>query len=315
MWWIFAGIAAAVVAAIVVGLVVVHATRTTPVPVACTRPDAVRRAIDAVSQDRIRANLQQLVNGGPAAEGQVGSRHVSTPGNATAVSWIGEALVAAGVPTREQPFRSGGRALSNVVATVAGSDPGLRYGVGAHLDSTSEQVNMAPGADDDASGVAAVIEAARVIGTVPQSCLRASIDFVAFNDEEEGMTGSATYADSTRRSMRGFMNLDMIGNGTNPCVNASYNHGWDEAIATRLADANRREGSALRMPLRRYTVDDQDGSSFWSDKLPVAYLYECADSPHYHRSTDQLQYLNVGQITATTRIVVAALLDLATSAD
>jgi hypothetical protein len=306
-----AWIAAVIIAVLAVGAAVVIVTRKEPAQVACTQRD-VQRAVDRVSEDKIRTSLQRLVQGEPgAAANEVVSRHVSSPGNAAAVAWISETLAEAGVSTKRQSFRSDGHRLANVVATVAGADRGVRFGVGAHLDSTSEQESIAPGADDNASGVAAVMEAARVIGSVPSSCLKASIDFVAFNDEEEGMEGSVSYAKSVRQSMRGFVNLDMIGNGATPCVITSYNRDRDAAIAAELADANRRHDVDLQLLVRRYMVDDQDGSSFWDEELPVSYVYECSPSPHYHRSTDQVQYLNVGQIALTTKVVVAALLHLA----
>jgi hypothetical protein len=310
-------IVAAVAAVLVVGVSVVVVTRRGPsrAAAACAQAD-VQRVVEAVSLDRIRSSLRQLAQGRPEGSAdQAVSRHVSAPGNAAAVAWISRALAETGVSTKEQSFRSDGRRLANVVGTISGAEQGVRFGVGAHLDSISELNGVAPGADDNASGVAAVLEAARVIALVRPSCLRASLDFVAFNDEEEGMKGSATYAGSVRRSMRGFVNLDMIGNGATPCVNTTYNHDRDEAIATRLTAAQARTDLDLHLTMRRYTLDDQDGSSFWDHHLPVSYVYECSNSPHYHRSTDQVQYLNVNQIALTTKLVVAALLDLGSTAD
>jgi len=103
--------------------------------------------------------------------------------------------------------RRGGR-TANVIATLRGTlHPELVYVVSSHFDSVED----GPGADDDASGATALLEAARVLATRPQA---ATIQFAFFTGEEAGLLGSREFvrramADSVR--IVGALNNDMIG--------------------------------------------------------------------------------------------------------
>jgi acetylornithine deacetylase/succinyl-diaminopimelate desuccinylase-like protein len=120
-----------------------------------------------------------------------------------------------------QPFAyswSGNEIVAeNVVAVLPGTDIGAGvYVIGAHYDSiTTDWMNgetYAPGANDNASGVAAVLEIARVLA--PRTN-RATLIFVAFASEETGRQGSIAFAkdylQAQRIDVRGMINLDIIG--------------------------------------------------------------------------------------------------------
>jgi aminopeptidase YwaD len=100
----------------------------------------------------------------------------------------------------------------NVIGTLQGLDPsqGIVY-IGAHYDS----VSASPGANDDASGVAAVLEAARVLSR--GHAAKATMKFIAFGAEETGLDGSYWYVveneDEVTNQGIGMINLDMIGVG------------------------------------------------------------------------------------------------------
>jgi hypothetical protein len=114
--------------------------------------------------------------------------------------------------------------ITNVVATLRGTDPASAdrvYVVGAHYDSRVTDVlnaeDDAPGANDDASGTSAVIELARVLSRVPSE---ATIVFVAFAGEEQGLFGSDHFAELGQEhgwNIQGVLNMDIIGspNGGN----------------------------------------------------------------------------------------------------
>jgi hypothetical protein len=109
--------------------------------------------------------------------------------------------------------------ITNVVATLRGSDPSSAdrvYVVGAHYDSRVTDVldaqSDAPGANDDGSGTAAVIELARVFATHPTE---ATIVFVTYAGEEQGLYGSNHFAELARQNgwnIQGVLNMDIIGN-------------------------------------------------------------------------------------------------------
>jgi hypothetical protein len=108
--------------------------------------------------------------------------------------------------------------ITNVVATLHGTDPASAdrvYVVSGHYDSRVTDVldatSDAPGANDDASGVSAVIELARVMAPHPTE---ATIVFVAFAGEEQGLYGSTHFAELAQQNgwnIQGVLNMDIVG--------------------------------------------------------------------------------------------------------
>ena len=131
---------------------------------------------------------------------------------------VADRFAALGYATREEPVAFSGRETLNIVADKPGTAPEderrLVYVV-AHLDSINEAggVNApAPGADDNASGAAGVLEIARVLAAaVTQHDLR----LVLFGGEEQGLHGSrihvAELTDADRSRITMVVNMDMIG--------------------------------------------------------------------------------------------------------
>jgi hypothetical protein len=106
--------------------------------------------------------------------------------------------------------------ISSVYATLKGDDPTSRtYVISSHYDSrntdNSDGINDAPGADDNGSAVAAVLEAARVLAGVP---LHATVIFACFDAEEQGLFGSGHFAKTLADAhvdVQGDLNNDIIG--------------------------------------------------------------------------------------------------------
>lgn len=108
--------------------------------------------------------------------------------------------------------------LANAVAFLKGTDPDDKriFLIGGHLDSRVTDVmnrtSKAPGANDDGSGVSAVIESARILS---KSSFPASIIFVAFSGEEQSLLGSKQLAEKIKKEglqLEAVLNNDMIGN-------------------------------------------------------------------------------------------------------
>ncbi len=107
---------------------------------------------------------------------------------------------------------------SSVVATLRGSEPGRVYVMSSHFDDCdghcTDGAGTAPGADDNGSGVAAVLEAARVMAATP---FRGTIVFACFDGEELGLWGSDHYARelaARRAPVLAVLNNDIVGNST-----------------------------------------------------------------------------------------------------
>ncbi|PKL81814.1 MAG: peptidase M28 [Ignavibacteriae bacterium HGW-Ignavibacteriae-3] len=152
--------------------------------------------------------------------------------------------------------------LTNVMAALKGSDPDDKriFIVGGHLDSrngeTNDSVGLAPGANDDASGVAAVLELARVMSAVK---FPATIIFVAFSGEEQGLNGSAFLAKKAKTenwNLIAMLNNDMIGNSYSNETLLKDNmqvRVFSEAIPVNETDAMKN--------IRQSTNAENDGAS------------------------------------------------------
>src|SRR5262249_6258899 len=154
------------------------------------------------------------------------SKHVSKPGNRRAAEFLFKTYASFGYEPEYQWFEPAVRRrtnareatdappapadnrTANVVATLRGTvNPEIVYVVSSHYDS----VEAGPGADDDSSGTAALLEAARVLAGHPQP---ATIVFASFTGEESGLLGSREFvrrAVAAHTHVAGALNNDMIG--------------------------------------------------------------------------------------------------------
>jgi len=180
------------------------------------------------------------------------SRHVSHPHNRLAVEALASELRTAGegrIEVTFHKFTHRGRELFNVEGLLRGSED-ERVLVTAHLDSTAanspgfdEAIDAAPGADDDASGIAAVVAIARSIAQAAKARTpRRSVAFVLFNAEEEGLVGSKAYARMVRASgvpVAGIFQMDMIG------YNKNVPRSWELHCASALSPTAEARSSPL----------------------------------------------------------------------
>lgn len=160
------------------------------------------RIVDMVAQvdkDNLQATVQDLQDMG---ERKAGS------GAFVAETYLVDAFNAIGGLTVTTHHFSSSYS-DNVIAELPGAvDPSVTYIVGAHYDSISYS-GPAPGADDNASGTASVVEIARILSQHP---FKYTLRFVCFNAEELGLIGSEAYCDllvSQGENVAAYINLDM----------------------------------------------------------------------------------------------------------
>ncbi|GIE99565.1 M20/M25/M40 family metallo-hydrolase [Paractinoplanes rishiriensis] len=281
----------------------------------------------------------------------IGSRHVAHPGNRRAVDEIATefaGLAGGRLTVRLLPFTHGGRTLFNVEATLPGESEAAVL-VTAHLDATAmssqpyrPERDPAPGADDDGSGLAAVLAIAeRLAALLPEPPVH-TLRFVLFNAEEQGLVGSGAYARQQRAAgadIRAVLQLDMIG------FNRSGPRSWELHAGHRTDPGVESASRQLAGELHHLTAlmapeleppqiyhsdlpggDPADGrsdhSSFQLRGYPACLASEDffagpagtdpEPNPDYHRSTDT--FVDPEYAADIARVVAAAAFLRATTA-
>lgn len=194
------------------------------------------------------------------------------------------------------------RESRNVVATRAGTQP-CAIVVGGHYDS----VPAGPGANDNASGTATVVEVARVMATRPHPC---TLHFVAFGAEEIGLRGSQQFVqalpEADRRAMRAMLNLDMVGVGT------EWRIAGDEALVGHARAVAEALGVEARFANSAGASSDHE--SFARVDIPVLFLHRTPD-PNYHSPRDVAEYVEPAALAVAGQLTLGVLERLAAADD
>jgi Zn-dependent M28 family amino/carboxypeptidase len=284
--------------------------------------------LSGIDEGRLEAIVRELEGPRHRRAGPAALEH--------AASFIAEALTEAGLETERQPFEFRGSTYDNVVATLAGSAPDRPWVlVGAHFDT----VFGSPGADDNASGVATLLEVARQAAELRPA---ATLQFVGFNLEEPQdfvgtyRVGSARFAERARRERRryaGALVLEMVGY-TDPRPDsqqvpplvfkrvpntgtflAAVGDGRSGRLLRRFERSAARHVPELtvvtqRSRLRGWTLPLtrlSDNASFWDRGYPALMITDTAflRNPHYHLETDRADTLDYRFMAQVARAVLA----------
>jgi hypothetical protein len=217
--------------------------------------------------------------------------------------------------------------LRNVIGVLKGSDPSLKDTyvlVTAHYDHIGvkpqgEGDTIFNGANDNASGVSALIEIARAIARSPKRPLR-SIAFIAFFGEERGLVGSRYYARNPVFPIDksyAQINLEQLGrtdDSEGARVKAATLTGWDRSDVGRILAA-----AAAPYGIRIYKhpkfseefFERSDNEALAKLKVPAHTLSVAYEFPDYHGVGDEAEKLDYANLTAVARGVRAGILRLA----
>ena len=241
------------------------------------------------------------------------SKHITRPGNKLASEYLFNKYKSFGYTPEYQWFAGRGALggqTANVLATLKGTtNPELIYVVSSHYDS----VAVGPGADDDTSGTAALLETARIMATRPQP---ATIIFASFTGEEAGLLGSREFvrqAVANKLNIVGALNNDMVG--------WANDHRLDNTI--RYSNAGIRDiqhGAAMHFT-NLITYDalyykSTDAAAYYDaygDIVGGIGSYPVLGNPHYHQSHDLLDTINHQLVTEVAKTTAATLMLLSSS--
>jgi subtilisin-like proprotein convertase family protein len=234
----------------------------------------------------------------------INSRHYNNPGNARAADFIFEKFQEYGYTPEIQTF-SNGRG-ENVYATKIGTKyPEKEFIICGHYDNMPSGSNS-PGADDNASGTAAVMEAARLFAYLDFDY---TIRFAAWDEEEIGLVGSYAYAQRAANQghdIVGVLNLDMIAWDSNndnvytiATNTASQSFTNDFLSTTRLYQP--------QLTHNYYYTVASDHASFWQFGYPAMLVIEdwYDFNAYYHTPQDDIDILNMDYYVALLRAAIA----------
>jgi hypothetical protein len=201
----------------------------------------------------------------------------------------------------EHSYQSNGANLYVEIPATENPDSAEVVVFGAHFDS----VAAGPGANDNATGVAAVVSASRYIASFP--CRQRTWIFALFDEEESGLVGSAAFAQWLKDE--GYPVLE---------VHTIDQMGWDQdgdrAIELERADSGLGErydaalaALSLDFPLHRTDTGSTDHVSFRDagfEAIGITEEYVNGDTtPHYHKSTDTYETVNFDYLLSTTTLI------------
>ena len=239
------------------------------------------------------------------------SRFVGRPGNAAAGQWLFDTFAAMGYEPEFQWFEPMGLGrTANVVATLRGTThPEIVYVVGAHYDSHQN----GPGADDDATGTAMVLELARVLKAQP---LPATVVFALFTGEEAGLLGSREFAKRATAAqwhVGGALNNDMFGWSNDHRLDNTIRYSNDGVRDVQHAAAF-LFSNLVTYDARYYKNTDAHALfDAFGDVIGGIGSYPVLGNPHYHQWHDLLETINQEQVTETTKATLAALMLMGSS--
>ncbi|MDA0709332.1 MAG: M20/M25/M40 family metallo-hydrolase [bacterium] len=267
------------------------------------------------------------------------TRFMGSDSNAAASVWLGNRLTALGYSVRYDTFSVtvpgrtffghffsfSGLKQWNVIATRRGSlFPKKKVVIGAHYDSIAidraqRDQALAPGADDNASGVSALLEIARVMQAVD---VDVTVEFALWGAEELGLIGSDHYARQARANGEEILvmvQLDAIGtrskttpnsftiDTTSPYLTQGSQLAQTAVDYTSVQASNGVGGQVFISPLGCRCSDHQ---SFIDAGYPGLGIFQYIDSEagHLNMSTDTLDHVDVEFVTQIARATLGSLL-------
>ncbi len=285
-----------------------------------------------VDRERLKGIVARL-----AATGERNSSNA----HAVARDYIRETFQSCGLQVRDHAFSNAEGTGVNLVARMAGRRTDVQpLLVSAHYDTVPES----PGADDNASGVAAMLECARVLAATP---LDHAVDFVAFDMEEDGLVGSTALVQELTSSTayQSVYNLEMVGFTSGPGTQELppgfpllfpdvHRHleerefrgdsivvvslGDSGYLSDRMVAAAREHTPELDMVEIRISAGmpvppdlfRSDHSPFWAAGIPAVLITDTANfrNPNYHAPTDTpdtLDYDFLRRVTVALTVAVA----------
>jgi hypothetical protein len=279
----------------------------------------VASVINQVSSDHLMDNLNYLTGikevTVPSGTFLITSRHSDQFTNKIAEEYLKQRLESFGLTTTMQYFDGGG---GNVIAT----QPGYKYPqkqiiICAHFDNMPNSF-IAPGADDNASGTSAVLEAAKILSKMKTDY---TIIYALWDKEEQGLLGSAYYAYLARSrndDIIAVINMDMIGwdsNNDNIAEIHYRNYSTSFSIADNMFKVNSTYQIGMNLEGIYPGTSASDHASFWNNNYPAVLLIEDYTfsngfrdfNTKYHTADDKIDLINRSYFEKCAKLAIGTL--------
>ncbi len=276
----------------------------------------IQQMVQAVSLDSMLFNLQRLQN--------YGTRYTYSRKCDTVAWWIRDKLQTYNLSTNYDIYLAGTQhdTSYNVIATIPGQvRPESIVIICGHFDSYSNvPYTSAPGADDNGTGTAVVIEAARILSRYQ---FRWTIKFIAFSGEEQWMLGSYHYVDTVavpqQLKIGGAFNFDMIAYTAYDSTRMYVNRNTYSTVLAILAESVNTQYD-VGLNLVNYLDEDcaGDNTPFWEHNYKAVFACEDTEwgiwngsNPHYHTTHDTIGIIRLGQVWRGAKLGVACVASMA----
>ncbi len=268
--------------------------------------DSIEDMIQQINESALKKCVQTIQDFGPHPTGSKACDNVR--------DYIYGELKSMNLSVRYDNWSLKGRSGKNIEGTLPGrgSHGGIVI-VCAHYDS----VLVSPGADDDGSGVSAVLS---IAGVMSRYTFNSTVKFVLFSGEEQGRLGSREYAKEAYErgdNIIGVVALDGIGYAVSSEDGSRVKNLVDNE-SSWIADASRGindlYGRYIGLGIVRLPNEPiSDHQSFLDYGYDASYFLEYTLDPYYHTSEDKIEYMNFTYLMKISRLAIGTLAYMANS--
>lgn len=266
-------------------------------------PDIIEM-IQQVNSSVLKRHVQTIQDIGPHKTGSEALERVA--------AYIYNELTSIQLPVEYWEWSTTKLSGKNIVATLQGE--GTADGiviVCAHYDS----IEISPGADDDASGVAIVLQLAEIMS---KYVFNSTITFILFSGEEQGKFGSSAYAKAAKTNgdnIVGVLALDKVGyantadEGSKVVHHSNSESDWMVDISSEMAQTYQQY---IGLEVLRWSQDPaSDHVSFVEQGFHGTDFVRYAINPFYHTSEDTLEHMNITYLTKVCNLTLATISTIA----
>jgi Zn-dependent M28 family amino/carboxypeptidase len=199
---------------------------------------------------------------------------------------------------------------SNIEGTLYGKNRTGIFIICGHYDCVAE----GPGADDDGSGVAVALAAAKIMS---EYSFNFTIRFIAFSGEEQGLLGSYAYAEEAynkHESIIAVLNADMIGFtwiGSDGKKGNIFENEASKWIVNFTIAVSQLYYDYIGITLTRLGGSGgSDHYSFWQFQYDAVFYHEYISNYYYHTADDTIEHMNITYTTRYSRLILSTLTEL-----